>query len=288
MRIVVLLKYVPDITSDRRFADGRVVRDPAEGSLNELDENAVEAALRLVESLPEPGEGEAPHEVVAVTLAPEAADIAVRKAFQMGVGRGIRVTDEALAGSDYFGTTTALAAAIRRLGEEQPVPPQECPRSAAGTPGGPGGVDLVVTGMAALDGLGSVVPALLAEELGWPQLTLAKSVALEDGTLTITRETDDAVETLAAPLPAVLSVTDAANSPRYPNFKLIMAARTKPIEVWTAADLDLDPAEVGLAGARTTTIEAAPRPPRGELQLVVDKGEGGNALAQFLIQNDLV
>lgn len=269
VRIVVLLKYVPDITSDRRFTDGRVVRDPAEGSLNELDENAVEAALRIVEALPEPAEGEDPHEVVAVTVAPEAADIAVRKAYQIGVGRGIRVTDEALAGSDYFGTTAALAAAVRRLGEDQPV-------------------DLVVTGMAALDGLGSVVPALLAEELGWPQLTLATSVSLEDRTLTITREADDAVETLAAPLPAVLSVTDSANSPRYPNFTLIMAARTKPIEVWTAADLELDPAEVGLAGARTTTVDAAPRPPRGELQLVVDKGEGGTALAQFLITNDLV
>ncbi|MCL1871596.1 MAG: electron transfer flavoprotein subunit beta/FixA family protein [Promicromonosporaceae bacterium] len=262
MRIVVLLKYVPDITSDRRFADGRVVRDPAEGSLNELDENAVEAALQLVEAA---GDGE----VVAVTVAPATADIAVKKAYQMGVHRGVRVTDEALAGSDYFGTTAALAAAVRRLGEETPV-------------------DLVVTGMAALDGLGSVVPALLAEELGWPQLTLAKSVALADGTLTITREVDDAVETLAAPLPAVLSVTDSANSPRYPNFKLIMAARSKTVEEWTAADLGIEPSEVGLAGARTVTVEAAPRPPRPEVELVVDKGEGGLALADFLIRNDLV
>ncbi|QAY71669.1 electron transfer flavoprotein subunit beta/FixA family protein [Xylanimonas protaetiae] len=264
MRIVVLLKYVPDITSDRRFEDGRVVRDPAVGSLNELDENAVEAALQLIEAQPE---GE--HEVVAVTVAPATADIAVRKAYQMGVQRGIRVTDDALAGSDYFGTTAALAAAVRRLGDEQPV-------------------DLVITGMAALDGLGSVVPALLAEELGWPQLTLAKTVALDDGALTITREADDAYETLSAPLPAVLSVTDTANSPRYPNFKLIMAARSKAVEEWSAADLGLDPADVGIAAARTVTVEAAPRPPRPELQLVVDKGEGGTALAEFLIRNDLV
>jgi electron transfer flavoprotein beta subunit len=265
VRIVVLLKYVPDITSDRRFADGRVVRDPSEGSLNELDENAVEAALRLVEGL---AEGEA-GEVVAVTVAPETADITLRKAFQMGVHRGVRVTDDALAGSDYFGTTAALAAAVRRLGEEAPI-------------------DLVVTGMAALDGLGSVVPALVAAELGWPQLTLAKSVELADRTLTITRETDDARETLSAPLPAVLSVTDSANSPRYPNFKLIMAARTKPIETWSAADLDLDPAAVGAVGARSSTVDATPRPPRGDVELVVDKGEGGKALADFLIRNELV
>ncbi|WP_130411819.1 electron transfer flavoprotein subunit beta/FixA family protein [Xylanimonas ulmi] len=263
MRIVVLLKYVPDITSDRRFADGRVVRDPGEGSLNELDENAVEAALRLVEAQPDGGE------VVAVTLAPPTADIALRKAFQLGVHRGVRVSDDALAGSDYFGTTAALAAAVRRLGDQAPV-------------------DLVITGMAALDGLGSVVPALLAEELGWPQLTLATSVSLDGSTLTITRESDDVAQTLAAPLPVVLSVTDSANSPRYPNFKLIMAARTKPIEEWTAADLELDPAEVGAAGARTTTVEATARPPRPEVELVVDKGEGGKALAEFLIRNDLV
>ncbi|QAY63174.1 electron transfer flavoprotein beta subunit/FixA family protein [Xylanimonas allomyrinae] len=265
MRIVVLLKYVPDISSDRRFAEGRIVRDPAEGSLNELDENAVEAALRLVEAAPD---AETSH-VVAVTVAPETADIVLRKAFQMGVHRGIRVSDDALAGSDYFGTTAALAAAVRRLGEEEPV-------------------DLVVTGMAALDGLGSVVPALLADELGWPQLTLATSVALDGSTLTITRESDDVVETLSAPLPAVLSVSDAANSPRYPNFKLIMAARTKPVETWDAADLELDPADVGAAGARTATVEAAARPPRPETELVVDKGEGGTALADFLIRNDLV
>ncbi|PZR52021.1 electron transfer flavoprotein subunit beta [Xylanimonas oleitrophica] len=267
MRIVVLLKYVPDIASDRRFAEGRVVRDPAEGSLNELDENAVEAALRLVEALPD-AEREA-SEVVAVTVAPETADITLRKAYQMGVHRGVRVTDDALAGSDYFGTAAALAAAVRRLEAEAPV-------------------DLVVTGMAALDGLGSVVPALVAEALGRPQLTLAKSVALEGRTLTVTRESDDAVETLAAPLPAVLSVTDAANSPRYPNFKLIMAARTKAVETWTAADLGLDPAAVGAAGARSVVVDSAPRPPRGETELVVDKGEGGKALADFLIRNDLV
>jgi electron transfer flavoprotein beta subunit len=268
VRIVVLLKYVPDISSDRRFEGGRVVRDPAAGSLNELDEHAVEAALRIVESQPDGA-----HEVVAVTVAPAAADIALRKAYQMGVDRGVRVTDDALAGSDYFGTAAALAAAVRRLGAEGPV-------------------DLVITGMAALDGLGSVIPALVAEELGWAQLTLAKSVTLDSeaagGTLTITREVDDAHETLAAPLPAVLSVTDTANSPRYPNFKLIMAARTKTIDEWSAADLGLDPAGVGHAGARQIGVEAAPTRGRPEVQVGGDKGEGGKALAEFLIRNDLV
>ncbi|WP_402466431.1 electron transfer flavoprotein subunit beta/FixA family protein [Isoptericola aurantiacus] len=267
MRIAVLVKYVPDINAERKFADCRVVRDPAEGTLNELDENALEAALRLVEALPD-DEREA-SEVVALTVAPATGDIALRKAFQMGVDRGVRVSDDVLAGSDYFGTTAALAAAVRRLASEAPV-------------------DLVITGMAALDGLGSVVPALLAAELGRPALTFAKSVSLTDGTLEITRETDEATETLSAPLPAVLSVADTANTPRFPNFKLIMAARSKQIEEWTAADLGLDAATVGAAGARTETTQAAPRPEKPEVELVQDKGSGGRALAEYLIRNELV
>lgn len=267
MRIVVPVKYVPDINAERRFEDCRVVRDAAEGSLNELDENALEAALRIVEALPDDERGSS--EVVALTVAPADGDLALRKAFQMGVDRGVRVTDDALAGSDYFGTTAALAAAVRRLEAE-------------------GTVDLVVTGMAALDGLGSVVPALLAAELGRPALTLAKKVTVEAGTLTITRETDDATEELSAPLPAVLSVADTANTPRFPNFKLIMAARTKQIEAWSLADLDVEAASVGTAGARTETTSASPRPPRPEVELVQDKGEGGTALAEFLIRNELV
>jgi electron transfer flavoprotein beta subunit len=267
VRIVVSVKYVPDINADRRFEDGRVVRDPAEGSLNELDENALEAALRIVEALPD-DEREA-SEIVALTVAPTDGDLALRKAFQLGVDRGVRVTDDALAGSDYFGTAAALAAAVRRLESEGPV-------------------DLVITGMAALDGLGSVVPALLAAELGRPALTLAKKLAVESGRLTITRETDDASEELSAPLPAVLSVADTANTPRMPNFKLIMAARTKQIEAWSLADLSVDAASVGTAGARTETTSASPRPPRPEVELVQDKGEGGTALAEFLIRNELV
>ncbi|WP_125776739.1 electron transfer flavoprotein subunit beta/FixA family protein [Antribacter gilvus] len=262
MRIVVTVKYVPDIASDRGFQDCRVVRTPAEGTINELDENAIEAALQLVEAA---GEGE----VVAVSVAGPDGAVALRKAFQMGAHRGVLVSDDALAGSDYFGTAAALAATVERLNADAPV-------------------DLVITGMAALDGLGSVVPTLLAAHLGWPALNLAKKVALADGAVTITREADDVTEELSARLPLVLSVADTANKPRLPNFKLIMAARTKEYETWSAADLALKPDAVGQAGARTETLSAAPRPPRDEVELVTDKGEGGKALAAFLIRNDLV
>ncbi|GAB4084757.1 electron transfer flavoprotein subunit beta/FixA family protein [Myceligenerans cantabricum] len=257
MRIVVTVKYVPDINTDRGFEDCRVRRTPEEGTLNELDENAVEAALRLVEAA---GEGE----VVAVTVAPPAGDAALRKAFQLGVERGVRVSDDDLAGADYFGTAAALAAAVRRLEEEGPV-------------------DLVITGMAALDGLGSVVPTLLAAELGRPALTLAKQVGVSGGILSVVREHDDVTEELSAPLPAVLSVTDTANQPRLPNFKRIMAARSKQAEAWTASDIGLD-----VPAPRTRALSAGPRPERAEVRLVNDKGEGGKALADYLISNDLV
>lgn len=271
MRIVVAVKYVPDIHADRGFEGGRVVRRSDEGTLNELDENALEAALRVVEGLPE--DERATSEVVVVTVAGPDADAAVKKAFQLGVDRGVRVSDDAIAGSDYFGTARVLAAAVRRLAAESPV-------------------DLVVTGMAALDGLGSVVPALLSAELGLPQLTLAGALELDGEagarTARVTRELDGVDEVLEASLPAVVSVTDHANDPRFPNFKLIMAARTKQVEAWSLADLDVEPAEVGDAGARTRVLAASPRPPRPEVEIVVDKGEGGRALAEYLIRNELV
>ncbi|SDD52099.1 electron transfer flavoprotein beta subunit [Sanguibacter gelidistatuariae] len=268
MRIVVPVKHVPDIHSDRHLTDaGRVARGSDDGTLNELDENAIEAALQLVEAL---DDGErATSEVVAITVGPADADAALRKAYQLGVDRAVRLSDDALAGSDVFGTATAIAAVVRRLEADGPV-------------------DLVITGMAALDGLASVVPVLLAAELGLPQLTLASKLTLEHGQVEIVRDLEGVTEVLTAPAPAVVSVTDHVNTPRYPNFKLIMAARTKEITVWDVAAVGLDASSVGDAGARTRVLASAPRPPRPDVQLVTDKGEGGLALADFLIRNDLV
>lgn len=268
MRIVVPVKHVPDIHSDRSFTEeGRVARGAQDGTLNELDENAIETALRLVEAFGA-DEREA-HEVIVLTIGPADADGAIRKAYQLGADRGIRVTDDLLAGSDIFGTARAISGAIRKISTEGPI-------------------DLIITGMAALDGLGSVIPSLLAAELELPQLTLATKLTVENGVIEITRELDGVTEVLTATAPAVLSVTDHINTPRYPNFKLIMAARTKDIATWTLADIDVDPSEVGTAGARTKVTKSAPRPPRELAQLVNDKGEGGLALAEYLIKNDLV
>lgn len=262
MKIVVCVKHVPDVQADRRFTDdGLVDRSQGDGTLNELDENAVEAALTLAE--------EHGGEVVALTMGPADAEDAVRRALQMGADHAVHVQDDALAGSDVFATAGVLAAAVRRIGEDGPV-------------------DLVVTGMAALDGLMSVVPSLLAAELGIAQATLAAELAVEDGAVRVRRDLDDATEVVRAPLPAVVSVTDQSNQPRYPNFKGIMAARKKPVTAWSLADLGVDPGTVGAAAARTRVLEATPRPPRENRVLVTDDGEAGTRLAAYLVENRLV
>jgi len=263
MRIVVTVKFVPDLQSERSFTEGAVTRVGDDGTMNELDENAVEAALRIRESLPE---GEC--EVTAVTVGGPDAVAAVRKALQLGVDHAVHVSDDAISGSDVFGTATVLAAAIRRVEADGPV-------------------DLVITGMAALDGLTSMLPTALAFHLDMAQLTLASDLELADGQVTITRHLDDAHEQVQAPLPAVVSVTDEANKPRFPNFKLIMAARSKPVTTYSLADLGIDAASVGAAAARTQVVWAKPRPPREGRVTITDTGEGGYALADFLIERGL-
>ena len=259
MKIVVCVKHVPDIQSDRQLADGRTVRDGGDGTLNELDENALEAALSLVEAA---GEGE----VVVLTVGPDDAVDAVRKGLQLGADEAVHVLDDAIAGSDAIGTARVLAAAVRHLG----------------------GADLVVTGMAGLDGLTSVVPTALAALLDVPALPLAAQVEVAGTTVRVTRHLDHATEVLEAPLPALVSVTDQANEPRYPNFKGIMAARKKPVTTLTLEDLALDAALVGAAGARTEVLDAAPRPARENRVLLTDTGDAGVRLAAYLVENQLV
>ncbi|MFD1507473.1 electron transfer flavoprotein subunit beta/FixA family protein [Georgenia yuyongxinii] len=269
MRIVVCVKHVPDLQAERTLGpDGRLVRGE-DDVLNELDENAVEAAVTLAE--------ETDGEVIALTMGPDDAVDAVRRALQMGATQGVHVNDERIAGSDVVGTARVLAAAVRKLGEETPV-------------------DLVVTGMASMDGLTAMLPAALAADLELPQLTLAGDVRLEGTTVTITRTIGDADEVLAADLPAVLSVTDQANEPRYPNFKAIMAAKKKPVTIWDLDDLSLATTgaeadggpEVGTAGAGTRVLAAVPRPARTSGRIITDSGDAGTQLAAYLVENKLV
>ena len=267
LRIVVLAKHVPNIHSNRTFVDGRVARGAADGSLNELDEHPLEEAVRLLERMSD--DERAGSEIVALTMGPAEASDALRRAYQLGADVGVHVLDDALAGSDYLGTAAVLAAAVRRVAQDGPV-------------------DLVLAGMAALDGLGSVVPALVAAELGWPQLTNAGALEVADGAARAERDVDGVTEVLEADLPVVVSVNDHINRPRFPNFKLIMAARTKAITTWSLAELDVDTSKVGAAGARTQVLSAEPRPERPPVELHVDSGQGGIALADFLARRGLV
>ena len=261
MRIVVCVKHVPDLSSDRGLgSDGRTVRTTEDGTLNEVDENAVETALQVREAAQAAGETGA--EVIALTMGPEQAVDAVRRALQMGADSGVHVCDDALAGADYAVTARTLAAAVRAQGQ----------------------VEVLATGMAALDGLGAVLPSLLAAELGWPQLTVVREVALTDGVLVATRDVDGATETWRAAPPAVVSVTDVANSPRLARMKEILAARQKPVQTVTAADLGLTAADL----TARTTVRTATRRPDPEPEIVVDDGTGGQQLADYLIARDLL
>lgn len=257
MRIVVCVKHVPDISSQRGFdSEARTVRTTEDSTLNEVDENAVETALQLAEAR------EGDHEVIALTMGPEIAVDAVRRALQMGADRAVHISDEALAGADYTLTARVLAAAIRA--EDS--------------------VDVVVTGMTALDGLGSVIPSLLAAELGRPQVTVAREVEIRNDCVVATRDVDGVAETWQMTLPGVVSVTDVSNSPRLPRMKEMMAARSKPVRRFTAAELGLTgDALTGRARVRS----AAPRPPR-EPQIVFDDGTGGRQIADYLSEHGLI
>ncbi|MFC7406274.1 electron transfer flavoprotein subunit beta/FixA family protein [Georgenia alba] len=260
MRIVVCVKYVPDLQSDRSLdADGRLVRG-LDDAINELDENAVEAAVSLAE--------QTEAEVVALTVGPEDAVDAVRRALQMGATSGVHVLDDRIAGADVVGTARVLAAAVRTVERDGPV-------------------DLVVTGMATMDGLTSMVPAALAAVLDRPALTLASSVSLADRAVTITRSIGDADEQQSAGLPLVLSVTDQLNEPRIPGAASLMSARKKPVATFSLDELD-GGAAAGETLTGTAVLSAEPRPPRETGRIITDTGDAGEKLAAFLVEQKLV
>lgn len=262
MRVVVFCKHVPELVSDRGFDDaGRTVRRADDSSMNEVDENAVEAALQLADD----------GDVVAVTLGPPAAIDTLRRALAMGVTEAVHVCDPACAGGDVVATARVLAATVRHLGAERPI-------------------DAVLTGLAALDGLGSVVPSLLAAELDWPQLTVVEEIASDrPGALVARRELDGATEQWRVQGPAVVSVMDTANDPRLPKMKDLMAARRAEVRRLTPDDLGLDAADVGAAGSRTEVLSAERSPEHPGPEVITDDdGGGGAALARYLIEHDLV
>jgi electron transfer flavoprotein beta subunit len=266
LKIIVLVKHVPDAQFDRHLNGEGYTTDRDESILSELDEYALEAALQLAEAR---GGSKAGNQVIALSMGPAGAVNAVKKSLQMGATEGAHLTDDALAGSDAAATSLALAAAIRHLGTGAPV-------------------DLVLTGMASTDGETSLVPAQLAERLGLAQVTFASSLEVNGGRLTARRDADTYSETVEASLPAVVSVTDQINEPRYPNFKGIIAAKRKSITTLSLADIGVDPSQVGHAGSWTTVTSAEERPPRTAGTIITDEGDAGIKLVDFLAAQKLL
>jgi electron transfer flavoprotein beta subunit len=267
MNIAVCVKYVPDATGDRHFEDDQTVdRVGVDGLLSELDEYAVEQALQIKEKADNPEDVV----VTALCVGPEQAVDAVRKALQMGADQGVHVVDDAIAGSDAIATSLVLAKAIEKGAEG-------------------GAYDLVMCGMASTDGSMSVVPAMLAERLGLPQLTLASKVETQGDQVRIQRDGDTATEVVGGTMPLVLSVTDQSGEARYPSFKGIMAAKKKPLETLALSDLGIDPGDVGLSVAWSEVEETTARPPREAGEIVKDEdGSGAKALADFLASKKFI
>jgi electron transfer flavoprotein beta subunit len=239
-------------------ATRRLVRDPAQSILDPADEYSVEIALQLIEQ----------HggEVVAVTMGPDGADDALRRALAMGADRAILISDPALAGSDVLGTARALAAVLR----------QENP-------------DLVVCATESTDAYTGMVPGALADLLDLPQLTFARAATVEGSTITVQRDLETASQTIQAELPALLTVTASIAEPRYPSFKGVMAAKRKPINRVDAAGLSLD-GPTGEAGAREQVVAIDEVRQEKQGRVVKDDGSGSSVdeIVAFLKQIQIV
>jgi len=258
MKIYVLVKEVPDTYGDRKLDLETGLADRAAGDvvLDEITERALEVALSYA------GQN-AGTEVVALSMAPETSTASVRRALAIGAASAVHIADEELRGADLSLTAEVLAAAIRR-----------------------GEPDLVITGNLSTDGSGGMIPAMLAEHLGFAQATALSAVEISEGQITGTRAADAGSQDVTAPLPAVISITEALPDARFPNFKGIMAAKKKPLEVLALADLGIsaDPA----AAPRTIMTTVSEKPPRAAGVKITDEGDAGAQLVEFLVQNRLV
>jgi electron transfer flavoprotein beta subunit len=259
VKIVVCVKQVPDSWAEKKLdpADNTLDREAADAVVNELDEFAIEEALQLQERLGGPDAAT----VTVLTVGPEKAVESLRKGLQMGADDGVHVVDDAMHGSDALATSAVLAAAIDRLAPE-----------------------LVILGSESTDARMSVVPAMVAERTGRPQLTFASKVDVDPaaGTVTVQRVSDDGYDVVQASLPALVSVVEKINEPRYPSFKGIMAAKKKPLQTLSLSDLGVETSTVGLTGSWSAVQDFATRPPRAAGTVVTDEGDGGVKLAEFL------
>jgi electron transfer flavoprotein beta subunit len=225
--------------------------------LNHFDANALEEALRL--------KGDSETEVVVVSLGPAKAADSLRKALAMGADRALLVSDDGAAGSDLVATSRVLAKALERES-----------------------ADLVLFGQQASDSDGAVLWAAVAERLQRPVVSQAAELSLQDGTLSVKRQTEFGYDVIEAALPAVVAVSDAINEPRYPSLKGIMGAKKKPFDTVSLAELGIDPGEAGEAGSKTEVLALSEPPSRGDARKIEDDGNAAQAIVDFLAEKRLV
>ena len=261
MKIAVCVKQVPDSWAEKKMVNGILDRENVDAVLNDLDEYAVEEALRIAEAHGGNEEGGS-NTITVISMGPERATEAVRKALSMGVNDAILVTDPQLAGADALATSAVLAAVIEK-----------------------GGFDLVICGTESTDARMSVVPAMLAERLNAAQLTFASKVAVDPATckVSITRVTEAGVDEMHGQFPCVISVVEKINEPRYPSFKGIMAAKKKSID-----SRDLATVGVSAIAAWSLVADATPRPARAAGIKVTDDGTAGEQLVKYLAEKKLI
>lgn len=259
MDIAVLVKQVPDTWSERKLAepDWTLDRGSADAVIDEIDTRGVETALQLAE--------EFGGEVTVLTMGDDRSTDALRKALAMGAHKAVLVSDDGLAGSCALQTSAALAAAIGQLS-----------------------VDLVITGNESTDGATGVLPSMLAERLGWPQLTSVRNLTINGTTVTAVRVNGTGHSEISASLPAVVSVTEKVNEPRYPSFKGIMAAKKKPLTTVGRGELGLDPSTMGLANASTKVRQATVRPAKQAGIKITDEGNAATQVFEQLTAASLI
>jgi electron transfer flavoprotein beta subunit len=260
VKIVVCIKQVPATGADKRYTDDLTLdRTGVDAIINPLDEYAIEQALRLAES----GAAES---VVYLSMGPEQAGEALRRALAMGGDEAYLVTDPALAGADEWATAVVLAAALDKLAP-----------------------DVSLMGMASDDARGSLVPGAVAAKRGLPLLSYGSELALADGAARIRRLTATGFDWIEAPLPVVATVTDQVGEPRYASLKGIMAAKRKPLETWSLADIGVDPGTLR-GSALTKVVEARPPEAKAPTERIENVGadEAATRIADWLAARKLI
>jgi electron transfer flavoprotein beta subunit len=249
LNIAVCVKHIPDPNLPPEMAGDRLKREGVQGVLDPGDEFGVEAALQLKEA----GEGE----VTLISMGPAVAMEAIRRGLSMGADKGVLVSDDSLEGADALVTAKVLAAAIKKAGE----------------------FDLVIAGVESTDGYTGTVPCTVAELLGLPQVTFAKKIEASGGNLKVNRQTADGYQVIECALPALLTVTAGVNEPRYASFKGIMAAKKKPVEQYSVADLGLSADDVAI---KQSIAEVVPAQERKAGEVITDDGTAAAKIADFL------